>query len=66
MLNVLPKKQVVYFKNPPSDYYDLNRRGGNPFEDTVLDSLFEYDGKEWHKGITMYEDDIEDEWIICR
>ena len=59
MLTVLPEKQVVYFQDPPPDFYDLNRRGGNPLEDTLLDSFHEYDGTKWYHGIRVYKDEFE-------
>lgn len=51
MLEVLPNKQSIYFKDPPPGFYDLNRRGGNPLEDTIFDSFHEYDGSKWSHGI---------------
>ncbi len=55
MLKMLPEKRVVYFRDAPSDFYDLNRNGGNPLEDTILESFHRYDGKKWSHGV--FEDD---------
>lgn len=55
MLKVLPEKQAINFKVPPSDFYDLNQIGGNPLEDTILDSFHRYDEKKWSHGV--FEDD---------
>lgn len=63
MLKVLPRKQSIFFKDPPPDLYELNRRGGNPLEDTILDSFHEYDGKKWYHGIRIYKDDYEFEFL---
>lgn len=59
MLRALPQKQSVYMKDPPSGYYDLNLRGGDPLRDTLLESFwFYYDNKEWREG--LYIDYIDD------
>lgn len=57
MLEVLPKKQSIYFKDPPPDFYDLNLNGGHPLEDTILESFHGYDGTKWYHGIRIYEDE---------
>lgn len=56
MLKVLPKKQSILLKAPPPEFYDLNRSGGNPLEDTILESFHEYDGKKWFHGINIIDD----------
>ena len=63
MLKALPRKQSIYFKDPPPDFYDLNRRGGNPFEDTIFDSFHEYEGTKWYHGMRVYKDEPEFEFI---
>jgi hypothetical protein len=57
MLKVLPVKQTIYFKDPPSGFYDLNRMGGDPMDDTLLDSYCEYYDTKWHRGIRITEEE---------
>ncbi len=60
----LPIRQVVYFRNPPLDFYEISEWGGNPLEGLIFSSLHEFDGTKWYHGIRAYEDDTEYEWQI--
>ncbi len=40
-LELLPEKQAIYLKKPPTDFYKYDEKGGNPAEDIILESFYE-------------------------
>ncbi len=52
-----PRKQEVYFKDTPPDFYEISEWGGSPLEGLTFSSFHEYDGTKWYHGIRFIDDD---------
>jgi hypothetical protein len=59
MLEKQPIKQCVYFKKPPSNFYDTNRKGEIDYEDMLMTWGYDYFNGEWQDVIKInyIEDD---------
>jgi hypothetical protein len=58
LLKIQQKKQLVYFKKPPPDFYDTSRKGEIDYKDMLKTWGYEYYNEQWHNIIKInYVDD---------